>query len=72
MKAIFSDIHGNLEAAQAVLDDIARHPVDALYCLGDTTGYGPNPLECLDLTMSMQVVLLGNNDQGVLYDPEGF
>ena len=72
MKAVFSDIHGNLEAAQTVLEDLARYPVDGLYCLGDTTGYGPNPLECLDLTMGMDVVLLGNNDQGVLYEPEGF
>jgi predicted phosphodiesterase len=72
MIAIFSDIHSNLEALQAVLADIARQPVEALYCLGDTVGYGPNPLECLDLTMAMKVVLLGNNDQGVLSDPEFF
>jgi predicted phosphodiesterase len=72
MKAIFSDAHANLEALQAVLADMARQSVDAVYCLGDTTGYGPNPLECLDLTMNLPVVLLGNNDQGVLFDPEGF
>jgi hypothetical protein len=72
MKAIFSDAHGNLEALQAVLADIARQPVDAIYNLGDTTGYGPNPIECIDLAMGMPVVLLGNNDQGLLFDPEGF
>jgi predicted phosphodiesterase len=70
MIAIFSDVHGNLEALQAVLADIARKPVEALYCLGDTVGYGPNPLECLDLTMGMKVVLLGNHDQYVLSAPE--
>jgi predicted phosphodiesterase len=72
MKAIFSDAHGNLEALQAVLADSARRRVETVYCLGDTTGFGPNPLECLDLTMGLPVVLLGNNDQGVLSDPEGY
>lgn len=37
MKAILSGIHGNLEALQAVLTDIARHDIDDIYCLGDTT-----------------------------------
>jgi diadenosine tetraphosphatase ApaH/serine/threonine PP2A family protein phosphatase len=68
MKAILSDIHGNLEALQAVLQDAARHGVEAVYCLGDTVGYGPDPRECLDLAMGWQVVLLGNFDQAVLSD----
>jgi predicted phosphodiesterase len=72
MKAIFSDAHGNLEALQAVLADAARQRVDAVYNLGDTTGYGPNPIECIDLAMAMPVVLLGNNDQGLLFDADGF
>jgi diadenosine tetraphosphatase ApaH/serine/threonine PP2A family protein phosphatase len=70
MIAVFSDIHGNLEALQAVLADIARQPVEALYCLGDTVGYGPNPLECLDLTMAMKVALLGNHEQYALSERE--
>ena len=45
MKAILSDIHSNLEALQAVLDDIAHFPVEDIYCLGDVIGYGPNPRE---------------------------
>ena len=72
MRAIFSDAHGNLEALQAVLSDVSRQRVTAVYNLGDTTGYGPNPIECLDLAMGMRVVLLGNNDQGILFDPDGF
>jgi predicted phosphodiesterase len=72
MKAIFSDAHGNLEALQAILDDMARQQVGAVYNLGDTTGYGPNPVECIDLAMHMDVVLLGNNDQGILSDPVWF
>jgi predicted phosphodiesterase len=67
MKAIISDIHGNLEALTAVLKDIAEQPVDAIYCLGDIVGYGTNPRECLRLVeQHCQVVLLGNHDQAVL------
>jgi predicted phosphodiesterase len=71
MKAILSDIHGNLEAVQAVLADIARYPVDAIYCLGDLVGYGPNPRECVDLAMRWQVILRGNFDQALLTFPPG-
>src|SRR5690348_10091160 len=73
MRAILSDIHGNLEALQAVLNDVARHPIDGVYCLGDTLGYGPNPCECLHLVArTCAVTLLGNHDQGALFDPDGF
>jgi diadenosine tetraphosphatase ApaH/serine/threonine PP2A family protein phosphatase len=73
MRAILSDIHGNLEALHAVLDDIARRPVQAVYCLGDTLGYGPNPCECLHLVArTCAVALLGNHDQATLFDPDGF
>ena len=72
MKAIISDIHGNLEALQAVLKDIENQGVEEIYCLGDVVGYGPNPRECVDLVMSCKLVLLGNHDQGALFDPEGF
>jgi hypothetical protein len=72
MKAILSDIHGNLEALRAVLEDIARHDVEAIYCLGDVLGYGPNPCECLDLAMGWPVVLKGHFDRAVLHSAEGF
>ena len=72
MKAIISDIHGNLEALQAVLNDIQQQDVEAIYCLGDVVGYGPNPRECVDLVMPCKLVLLGNHDQGAMFDPEGF
>ena len=72
MRAIFSCAHGNLEALQAVLADVSRQQVTAVYNLGDTTGQGPNPIECLDLAMGMRVVLLGNYDQGILFDPDGY
>ena len=72
MKAIISDIHSNFEALSAVLKDIEKHPVSEIYCLGDVVGYGPNPRECVDLVMKCKMVLLGNHDQGAMFDPEGF
>ncbi len=72
MKAIISDIHSNLEALQAVLADIKQQGVETIYCLGDVVGYGPNPRECVDLIMNFPVVILGNHDQGAMFDPEGF
>lgn len=72
MKAFISDIHGNLEALTAVLEDIKKHDVEAVYCLGDIVGYGPNPRECIDLVMDCKVTLLGNHDQGAMFDPDGF
>jgi diadenosine tetraphosphatase ApaH/serine/threonine PP2A family protein phosphatase len=72
VKAIISDIHSNFEALQAVLEDIDRANVTEIYCLGDIVGYGPNPRECIDLVMKCQMVLLGNHDQGAIFDPDGF
>jgi predicted phosphodiesterase len=72
VKALISDIHSNLEALQAVLEDIKKSNVDEIYCLGDIVGYGPNPRECVDLVMDCKVVLLGNHDQGAMFDPDGF
>jgi predicted phosphodiesterase len=72
MRVILSDIHSNLEALQAVLDDIERHGVREIYCLGDVVGYGPNPRECVDLVMRCKVTVLGNHDQGAIFDPMGF
>src|SRR5262245_37214306 len=72
VRAIISDIHSNLEALQAVLADIEKHDVSEIYCLDDVVGYGPNPRECVDLVMKCKMVLLGNHDQGAMFDPEGF
>ena len=71
-RAIVSDIHGNELALCAVLDDIIRHNCDEIYCLGDIVGYGPDPRECVDYAMEFAACILGNHDQAVLVDPEGF
>lgn len=71
-RAIISDIHGNLEALEAVLRDIEAEGITEIYCLGDIIGYGPNPCECIDRVMQMSMCVLGNHDQAALFDPEGF
>ncbi len=71
--ALISDIHGNLEALNAVFADIESQSIDEVICLGDIVGYGPNPCECLDLIMKKaRFSILGNHDQAALFDPEGF
>ena len=71
-RAVISDIHSNLEALEAVLADIRSRGITEIFCLGDVVGYGPNPCECLDLVMNCDACILGNHDQGALFDPEGF
>lgn len=62
--ALLSDIHGNLEALEAVCRDLKRQEVDEVICLGDIVGYGPNPGECLDLVRANQwPSLQGNHDE---------
>ncbi len=72
--AVISDIHGNAEALKAVLTDIDRHDdVDRIVCLGDIIGYGPDPLECVDIVEERcEWALMGNHDFGVLYEPTNF
>ena len=71
--AIISDIHGNLDALRVVLEDIDRRGCDSIVCLGDIIGYGPNPLECLDLVRKRcEFALMGNHDFAVLYEPTSF
>jgi len=71
-RAIISDIHSNIESLEAVLADIRSQEIGEIYCLGDLVGYGPNPGEVIDEAMKCKVCLLGNHDQGALFDPEGF
>jgi diadenosine tetraphosphatase ApaH/serine/threonine PP2A family protein phosphatase len=64
--AILSDIHGNLEALEAVLEDAGRRDVGALCSLGDIVGYGPDPGQCLELVRERAgVSLMGNHDAAV-------
>src|SRR5205823_7919767 len=65
--AIFSDIHANLEALEAVLakiDELAQEePIEQIWFLGDLVGYGPDPNECiLKLRERTDVIIAGNHD----------
>lgn len=64
--ALISDIHANLPALEAVLGDIARVGVDAVYQLGDLVGYAPWPDETVDLIRSRGIAgIAGNYDSTV-------
>jgi len=47
--AIFSDIHSNLEALEAVMADARQRKCTHFACLGDVVGYNANPRECIEL-----------------------
>jgi predicted phosphodiesterase len=64
--AVFSDVHGNLPALEAVLADVERRGVRAVICLGDLVGYGPYSNEVARLVRDRGIpCLMGNYDQGI-------
>lgn len=64
--ALFSNIHGNLPALEAVLCDIDKHKPDEIYCLGDLVNYAPWTNEIIDMLRERNVpVIKGNHDEGV-------
>lgn len=61
--AVLSDIHGNLEAFEAVIADMTARRPDRVLCLGDLVGYGPNPEEVVRLFQHCGfTAVLGNHD----------
>ena len=65
--AILSDVHGNLEALQAVLADLRREGAGKIAFLGDAVGYGANPGECLLLLREQtEFLVAGNHDWGAV------
>ncbi len=62
---ICSDVHGNLEALQALLMEAEGEKADKFFMLGDVVGYGPDPRDCLrQVRKTADVVLAGNHDHG--------
>ncbi|HYX86804.1 MAG TPA: metallophosphoesterase family protein [Gaiellales bacterium] len=60
---VISDVHGNLQALDAVLAAIDAEDVDELWCLGDIVGYGADPVRCMQIVDERaDVVLAGNHD----------
>lgn len=67
--AIFSDVHSNLLALDAILADIESAGVDARYVLGDLVGYAPWPNEVLERLLAEQIpIVMGNYDDGTGFD----
>jgi predicted phosphodiesterase len=63
---VISDIHANLTALETVLADAGD--MDAVWCLGDLVGYGPDPNECIERVRELSdfSCLLGNHDAATL------
>ncbi len=65
--AIISDVHANLEALEVVLADITARRPNAVFCLGDFVGYGPDPVACVERVRPLlRAAVLGNHDLAAL------
>lgn len=73
--AILSDIHGNLEALEAVIQNCQKETIERYLCLGDIVGYGASPRECLGYIREISDgIIAGNHDFAVVgrIDVESF
>lgn len=69
--AVFGDIHGNLEALDAILADASKLGVNHYACVGDIVGYNANPVECLEKIRRLNCVCVkGNHDHYCSLDSE--
>lgn len=65
--AVLSDIHGNLEALEAVAAEIRIREVERIVCLGDMIGYGPDPEGVVQLVRRLECrSILGNHEAALL------
>ncbi len=68
--AIFSDVHGNLKAMEAVLDDIAKEGPDLTFFAGDLCVYGPRPAECVERLRGEAISsVIGHTDRWISNQP---
>ena len=68
--ALLSDIHGNLPALEAVLDDLPA--VDEIVCAGDVVGYNPWPAECVERIRNVSSVTVQGNHDRTVETPERY
>lgn len=67
--AVMGDIHANLPALRAVIDDVAKIGAEALYCVGDVVGRGPHPNEVVEELRRLEIpTIQGNWDEAVGMD----
>lgn len=70
--AIISDIHANVVALEAVLEDIGKRKIDRIFCLGDIVLKGASPCEVVDIVRKKcEIVVKGNCDDLVVKASEG-
>jgi predicted phosphodiesterase len=64
--AIFGDIHGNLDALEAMIQEVDKEQIDRYLCVGDIVGYGASPSECIKAVRDLDcLVVAGNHDRAV-------
>ncbi|AZA79506.1 metallophosphoesterase [Chryseobacterium sp. G0186] len=67
--AVFSDVHGNLPALEAVLNDIDQRGIYQRFCLGDLVDFAPWGNEVIERIKSLNIpCLLGNHDERIAFD----
>src|SRR2546423_15707838 len=59
--AVLGDVYANAEALAAVLADARRRNAEAVFCLGDLSGFGPDPAGVLPLLRAQDVRVVGGN-----------
>lgn len=65
--ALISDIHGNIPALEAVLEDIKRRDISRILCLGDLVGKGPSSDQAVDICREVcEITVKGNWDEYIL------
>lgn len=67
--AVFSDVHGNLYALEAILKDIDSRSAELVFCGGDLVGYGAFPNEVIEFLRQRRIpAVMGNYDEGIGHD----
>ncbi len=69
--AVLADIHGNLEAFEAVIADLQSQRADRVICLGDNVGYGPDPEEVVSRMRQLGYLSVLGNHEFALMDERG-
>ncbi|MBI4834832.1 MAG: metallophosphoesterase family protein [Planctomycetes bacterium] len=73
LQAIIADVHSNIEAFTAVLDDVRAQGITEIISLGDLVGYGPNPVECIVKSLENNIInLYGNHELALFKDKTNF
>ncbi len=70
--AVLGDIHANLEALTACLEDCEKQSVEKYLCIGDIVGYNANPSECLEIVRKLDCagIVMGNHDEQAAEETE--